>query len=269
MDRLDLQHRVFWEALDSKLLLAPIPYTPNNVLDIGTGTGIWAIDFADIYPTASVLGTDISPIQSEWVPPNCKFQIDDANEDWVFPDPFDYIHCRQVPMVEQKRLFRQSFENLKPGGWFEIQELTLPSYCYDSSLYGTALWKWSGQMTCASYILERPVDNWTHYSQWMVEAGFINVKEFRYNVPTNEWPKDRKLKKLGNWQLLNLQMGLQGDSFALFTGHLGWSKEDLDNFLVEVQKDFDNRDIHCFSLLVVVIGQRPLEMLPDLFGRDQ
>lgn len=29
-------------------------------------------DFADEFPNASVIGTDISPIQSNWVPPNIK-----------------------------------------------------------------------------------------------------------------------------------------------------------------------------------------------------
>jgi hypothetical protein len=29
-------------------------------------------DFADEYPNAEVIGTDISPIQPSWVPPNLK-----------------------------------------------------------------------------------------------------------------------------------------------------------------------------------------------------
>lgn len=34
-----------------------------TVIDIGTGTGIWAIDFADEHPESEVIGTDLSPIQ--------------------------------------------------------------------------------------------------------------------------------------------------------------------------------------------------------------
>lgn len=49
--------------LDNKLYLAPIEKNVQKVLDIGTGTGIWAIDFADEHPSATVIGTDISPIQ--------------------------------------------------------------------------------------------------------------------------------------------------------------------------------------------------------------
>lgn len=36
-------------------------------LDIGTGTGIWAIDFADEHPETTVIGTDLSPIQPDSV----------------------------------------------------------------------------------------------------------------------------------------------------------------------------------------------------------
>jgi hypothetical protein len=36
-------------TLNGKLHLAPIGPTPENVLDIGTGTGIWAIEFGIIY----------------------------------------------------------------------------------------------------------------------------------------------------------------------------------------------------------------------------
>ena len=59
---LDLQHHLCKLTLDGKSHLAPLK-NPKNVLDFGTGTGIWAIEFAEEYPEARVLGTDLSPIQ--------------------------------------------------------------------------------------------------------------------------------------------------------------------------------------------------------------
>jgi methylase of polypeptide subunit release factors len=44
--------------LEDKIHLAPIA-NPQAILDIGTGTGIWAIDAADTYPNAKIIGTDM------------------------------------------------------------------------------------------------------------------------------------------------------------------------------------------------------------------
>lgn len=43
-DRLDLQHAGFQHLFEGKLYRAPLQ-NPRNVLDIATGTGIWAMDF--------------------------------------------------------------------------------------------------------------------------------------------------------------------------------------------------------------------------------
>ena len=59
-------------------------------------TSIQAMDMADLFPMASVLGIDLSPIQPAFVPPNCAFEVDDLTMEWTFPDDeFDFIHIRE------------------------------------------------------------------------------------------------------------------------------------------------------------------------------
>lgn len=65
LDRLDLQHHVITLLLNGELHLAPLE-NPRRILDIGTGTGLWAIEMADRFPNAIVTGTDLSPIQPTW-----------------------------------------------------------------------------------------------------------------------------------------------------------------------------------------------------------
>lgn len=43
-DRMDILSYLFILALDGKLFLAPIGDHPQRILDLGCGTGQWAID---------------------------------------------------------------------------------------------------------------------------------------------------------------------------------------------------------------------------------
>jgi ubiquinone/menaquinone biosynthesis C-methylase UbiE len=44
---MDLAHHIYRLVLGGKLYLAPIRDDLQRVLDLGTGTGIWAMDFAE------------------------------------------------------------------------------------------------------------------------------------------------------------------------------------------------------------------------------
>lgn len=74
LDRLDLNHYKYTMIQGGQLFLAPVD-DPKTILDLGTGTGIWAIEVADKLPSATVIGTDIAPVQPDWIPPNASFQI--------------------------------------------------------------------------------------------------------------------------------------------------------------------------------------------------
>jgi SAM-dependent methyltransferase len=94
INRLDLQHFIWKIFLNGRLNIAPIPKDLHRALDVGTGTGKWAIEFADDHPSCQIIGTDLSPIQPSVVPNNCTFVTDNIEEPWVFNEPFDYIHSR-------------------------------------------------------------------------------------------------------------------------------------------------------------------------------
>lgn len=44
---MDMVHHIYSLLLGGKLYQAPISSNPHRVLDLGTGTGIWAMDFAE------------------------------------------------------------------------------------------------------------------------------------------------------------------------------------------------------------------------------
>lgn len=56
-DRLDIMHKLVEVSLGGKFNLAPIPAQPQRILDIGTGTGIWAIE----------MGMNIRPLDEKQI----------------------------------------------------------------------------------------------------------------------------------------------------------------------------------------------------------
>lgn len=53
---MDMSHHIHLLVNKGKLILSPVdPAHPiHHVLDVGCGTGIWAIDYADEHPEAKV-----------------------------------------------------------------------------------------------------------------------------------------------------------------------------------------------------------------------
>lgn len=113
-DREDLKHVCVKLLCQENLYFAPLDKDNlQNIMDIGTGTGAWAIEMGDQFPSAKVIGIDLSPIQPDWVPVNVHFLVDDAESPWVYPkDHFDYIHTRHTVMAikDWPKLYRTALE---------------------------------------------------------------------------------------------------------------------------------------------------------------
>lgn len=80
----------------------------------------------------------------------------------------------------------------------------------------------------------------------MAEAGFQDIRVSVYKWPSNDWPNDAKFKELGIWQRENMLYGLEGFSLAPLTRAHGWTREEVEVFLVDVRKDIHNRRIHAY-----------------------
>ena len=75
--------------------MVPLP-AHGSALDLGTGTGEWAVDLGDELPAYSVIGVDVDPVQPIWVPPNVEFQVDDVEALWTYRRRFTFIHVRHL-----------------------------------------------------------------------------------------------------------------------------------------------------------------------------
>jgi ubiquinone/menaquinone biosynthesis C-methylase UbiE len=195
-DRLDLHHEIILRLRKGRLVDAPIDSNPHKILDIGTGTGIWAIDMADKYPSAEVLGIDIAPIQPTWVPPNCHFQMDDAELEWMHdPDTFDFIHARNIgPGIGNwPRLMAEMYRCTKPDGYVELSEFGAVLMSDDGSLTPDNALSVSVQLTNkAMETIGRPFPVVGTLKKRLEDSGFVDVHERFYKQPFGPWPKDKQ-----------------------------------------------------------------------------
>lgn len=261
-ERIDIMYHAVRVAMGDQLHLAPIGSEPLNILDVGTGTGLWAIDAADTYPSAMVVATDLSPIQPQWVPPNLKFQIADADEEWTFAEKFDFVHTRLMHDCSFKswpNVFSSAFNAIRPGGWIECQEMSHHRRSDDATIPEIShLTEWENLWTEAMHKIgmggtcdpERLVAQ-------MKDAGFVDVSCTLAKLPIGPWPKKKQLKEAGRLGYYNLYNGLEGLSVKLFTQVLGWSMDELHALIAECRRELNKKSVHAYWPLYIVTGKKP------------
>ncbi|KAG8958190.1 hypothetical protein FRC03_009372 [Tulasnella sp. 419] len=130
-ERLNIQHRVITlllgnlypaEDIVESLLQPKDNYTPM-ILDIGAGSGAWAIEMANKFPHCEVIGVDLVPpnLGNREIPPNCRFEVDDANLSLThWTNTFELVHCRaiEVGISDWEAFSYNVAQILKPGGLF-------------------------------------------------------------------------------------------------------------------------------------------------------
>lgn len=252
-DRNDLQHCKFMLLLGDKLHLAPIAENPQSILDLGTGSGIWAIDMADKFPTARVIGVDLAAVQPQWVPPNCQFEIDDVEDDWAFgTDKFDFIHGRDFMLAirDWDRLIEQCFAHLKPGGYLEVSGTWIHPSSDDNTLPDDSAYAEFGRIIRRigdkiGALIDAPLT----WKSRMEKAGFEEVQEKSFKVPTSPWPKDPRLKKIGALELANFEEGAHAFIIRGYTTILGGTKEQAEILIARARSEARNRSMHSFVFL--------------------
>ncbi|KKK13992.1 UMTA [Aspergillus rambellii] len=256
----DLAHHMYFLTLDGKLHLAPIE-NPQEILDVGTGTGIWAIDMADEYPSARVTGVDLSPIQPSFVPPNCIFEIDDVTLPWTYAsDSFDFIHIREMfgCVPDWDEFFRQCWRCLKPGGYIEVVEHSVQPIADDNTMGPDHFYHLWGQTVVESgQRFGKSFTIWEESATRLKAVGFVDVVEKHYHWPVNGWSSDPKMHELGRWNQFRLNGGVEGFMLRLLTSTLQWSYERSQLFLAQMRSSLRDYKTHAYLPGTVVYARKP------------
>ncbi|KAF8253316.1 S-adenosyl-L-methionine-dependent methyltransferase [Wilcoxina mikolae CBS 423.85] len=258
-----MHHEILLQVMKEKLFLAPLK-DPHRILDIGTGTGIWAIDVADKFPAAEVIGTDLSPIQPAWVPPNCKFEVDNAEQSWTFQaDSFDYVHSRNLAQTigDWEKYMSEAFRCTKPGGYCELAKLGLQS---DDNTLHPGIKKHCDLCCAAMEKIDRPFPTLAKLKKYLEKnVGFVDIQLVDFKQPLGPWAKDTYMKRVGAMTMLMAEtdrsVGFEAYGMAAMTRILGMSKEDATEVFTDALKGVRNKNYHTYNFFHIAYGRKPTE----------
>ncbi|KAL2276655.1 hypothetical protein FJTKL_00477 [Diaporthe vaccinii] len=273
-DRNVLQHEIIKELFDGRFHLAPAR-RPKTVLDIGTGPGLWALEFAQQNPRSSVLGIDLEPVKPPYLVSNCHFQIRDATEDWDLNTTFDLVHARMLgDLPEKERLVQAVWDNLNPGGWAEFTEWIVLLQSPNHSFENTSFHKWNKLMSRGKFMPQTTVSFAnsdftglkdlgsslyypTQYKPLLEKVGFENITVTKYGAPTNACYPGKKLQKIGTMMTKNWNAIIEPLTLSVFIDGLGWSADDVKKFLLSVKREIPDTRYHSFMTLMTVYCRKP------------
>ena len=197
-----------------------------------------------------MIGTDLSPIQPPWVPPNCKFELDNCELEWTYPDnTFDYIHirCMLGSIKDWVKVYRECMRCLKPGGWLEHLDYSVILQSDDGSVpAGSAYDEWNAVFKEAGEKLGQTfnvTDN-NGLVRRMEEAGFADVQTHYFKLPIGGWPADPVLKEVGIFSKISNEQGLEGFALYVCTNILGWGYSEVQMLLLRMRQALNNKSYH-------------------------
>jgi SAM-dependent methyltransferase len=235
----------------------------TRVLDVGTGNGMWAIDFADFASNVEVIGTDISPIQPTWVPPNVRFDIEDFTQPWPYDDAsFDMVHARLLygSVPDWEHFYNEAYRVLKPGGWLEHLDCE-PYLKSDSGLVPatSATNQWNafyaegGRKTGQTFdvVPDRIQD--INFAR----LGMQDVVAKAWKMPVGGWPEDPQMRFIGSGIRQALDQDMEG--YVTFIAQIvaGWSREDVQDYSVRLRRETGNYEWQLYYKHRLVYGRKP------------
>lgn len=222
-DRLRVAHQVFLNVFNFQLTTVPLD-NPQYILDVGTGTGEWAISIGEQYPSCEVVGVDISAIQPTAVPHNVFFEVDDCEIEWMRPnDTVDLVHLREMAgaIADWDFVYRQAFACLKPGGFIEVIDFhdhaSGPTSFFNCFPPDAQIHVVAQALLEASTRAGRRRGTFHMDPDMFQRAGFVNINVSEHSIPID--PLNNSVGKL--WLISCLHM-VEASALRLLTRYLDW-----------------------------------------------
>ncbi|KKA18536.1 hypothetical protein T310_7508 [Rasamsonia emersonii CBS 393.64] len=266
--RLNIVHQIFLILLDGELTKAPVPKGASRILDVGTGPGDWAIEMGELYPDAEIIATDISIFDGgpgRFGLPNVHFQLDDAEEEWTYHEPFDLIHMRGLSGAfrDWNAVYKQAFKHLKAGGYIEVSEsdpaadITNIPNAPPNSYFSILMSAMRNTADAAGF--PRGRDHLRPSA--LTSVGFVDVRVHDITVPVGTWPQDPRQKTLGKMALIGLLEGLEARSLRQLTATGKWTADEVRDLCEKAKREIVAAEGMTVSVRFVT-GRKPMSYAP-------
>lgn len=264
LERMEWQWMLMKAAQNQAMFYAPVT-NPRQILEVGTGTGIWVTTVAEeIFPEAKITGIDLStrglpPVVAQNV---CFEQQDCTDENWCRErGSIDFIYSQSMlgALQDFKQYLINARSYLTPGtGWIECCEPDFFPHTDDDTIpENWPVTAWAQWQERAGHNLGRPLRIAPRLKQWMSDAGYVDITETIYKMPLGSWPADKKLKRLGSAFRELFDQSLQTASLYLFKTALGWGMDEIELFLAGARAALRDKKVHSYLRCHVVYGRRP------------
>ncbi|KAG0305804.1 hypothetical protein BGZ98_003557 [Dissophora globulifera] len=255
-ERLEAQHYMAQFCFQGNYNVRLDHNAPLKILDVATGTGVWALEMAREFPKAELFGVDISPIypNSELsanpgtvVPPNCHFQLCNVLDGLPFPDNFfDFIYMRLVVYAfspaQRKQVNLDLMRVLKPLGHIQLVES-------DGIVYNAGSTTEMVNALSIETAKKRSVDptEVQRLKPGLRRVGFTQVRSFCIALPVGGW---------GGIIGQLSQQNMHGLAKIWLRGELGRKTEDECKSTLE-EMDRECELLRSFYRVWLVTGQKP------------
>ncbi|KAJ6436789.1 methyl transferase [Purpureocillium lavendulum] len=203
LNRLDIFHKFFLVARENALTKCKLENLnhPARVLDLGTGSGIWAIEICEQFAESAVQAVDRNMIQPRLI----------RNKHW-------------------RTVYRNIFQHLAPDGCLEQVEIDWnPQWEEHGEVPpDSALTEWANCLLDALDLCKRSARISPHNVRSMIEeAGFDDFKEQTIKCYVNPWSPYRNERETAKWFNLGLRQGMEAMGLRPMVEHLGMSVEQV------------------------------------------
>lgn len=245
-DFVNIQHDILRSLLRG-IFAAPLR-SPLAIMDVGCNTGQWAIEMAQNYPNANIIGIDTRDLYHYQtpLPENYIFiQADILGELPFAGRLFDFVNQRfqamNIPRDRWQGVVQEMTRVTATSGWVELAEMGV---AYGAPAVNQ-LSQWMS-MLLSQYNVD--IDIAAHLDTLLQDAGLAHIRIEMFTIPIGKFGGH-----VSRWCAENLRLLFQRLREPILTARIATTQA-FDTAIAQFQAELQTT--HCVAPLYAAFGQR-------------